>query len=140
MKAQYLTLEYLIFFVIGIVLIVSVYYSFSEINRKYELATTEYQLRMTGEMIIGNAIRVFETSNNTDTRVVYDLEIPTKLSNCVYSVRMLNGFLRLECIEGITSNVNLTSYNFNIKIKNNILYSTDGTIRMTAENGEIDLE
>ena len=140
MKAQYLTLEYLIFFMIGIVLIISVYYSFSDINQKYELATVEYQLRMTGEMIMGNVIRLHETSNNTATRVAYDLEIPTKLSNCIYSVRMVGDLLRLECIEGKSSNVDLTSYNFNIKIKNNIIYSTDGMIHMTAENGEIDLE
>jgi hypothetical protein len=139
MKGQYLTLEYTIFFVIGIVMVVSVYYSFSDINRKYELATTEYQLTMTGELIMGNVIRLFETSNYTDTRISYDLEIPTRLSNCVYSITMTNGFLRLECLD-VPVGVDLTSYNFNIIIKNNILYSTEGAIHMTAENGEVDLE
>ena len=139
MKGQYLTIEYLIFFVIGLVLIVSVYYSFSDMNTQYELAATEYQLRMTGEMIMGNVIRLYETSNYTDSKIIYDLEIPTKLSNCVYFIRMVDDKLRLECLDMLLG-VNLTSYNFNIKIKNNILYSTDGIIKMTAEDGEIDLE
>jgi len=137
MKGQYLTLEYLIFFVIGVFLIVSVYYSFSEINKKYEAATTEYQLRMTGEMIMGNAIRLLESSNHTDSKISYDLEIPTKVSNCVYFIRMVNNLLSLECVNELVR-VNLTSYNFNIKIKNNIIYSTDGVIHFTAENGEVE--
>lgn len=139
MKGQYLTLEYLIFFLIGVVLIVSVYYSFSDINDKYETATTEYQLRMTGEMIIGNAIRLFESSNNTDSRISYDLEVPTRISNCVYFIRMGNNLMRLECVNQLIS-VDLTSYNFNIKLKNNIIYSTDGRIHFTADNGEVVLE
>ena len=139
MRGQYLTLEYVIFFVIGLVMIVSVYYTFSDMNQKYELATTEYQLTMTGQMIMGNVIRLFETSSSTDTRISYDLDIPTKLSNCVYSIRMAGESLRLECLD-LPIGVDLTSYNFNIIIKNNILYSTEGAIHMSVENGEVDLE
>jgi hypothetical protein len=139
MRGQYLTLEYIIFFVIGLAMIVSVYYIFSDINQKYELATTEYQLMMTGHMIMGNVIRLFETSNYTGSKISYDLDIPTGLSNCIYSIRMGNNFLILECLD-VPVEVDLTSYNFNIIIKNNILYSTEGAIHITVENGEVDLE
>lgn len=139
MKGQYLTLEYLLFFVIGVVLIVSVYYNFSNINKKYESATTEYQLRMTGEMILSNAIRLLESSEQTDSKIIYDLEIPTKVSNCVYFIRLVNDRLSLECVNQLVG-VDLTSYNLNIKIKYNIIYSTDGVVHLTAENGEVVLE
>ena len=89
MKGQYLTLEYIIFFGIGIILIISVYNAFSDINQKYEVTTTEYQLRMTGEMIMGNIIRLHEASNYTGTKIEYDLPIPERLSNCIYSRRCL---------------------------------------------------
>lgn len=139
MKGQYLTLEYIIFFVIGVVMIVLVYYNFSDMNEKYELATTEYQLTMTGHLIMGNVISIYEASNYTDTKISHDLDIPTKLSNCIYSIRIINDFIRLECLD-VPVEVDLTSYNFNIIIKNNILYSTDGTIHMTVEDGEVVLE
>ena len=139
MKGQYLTLEYIIFFVIGVVMIVLVYYNFSDMNEKYELATTEYQLTMTGHLIMGNVISIYEASNYTDTKISHDLDIPTKLSNCIYSIRIINDFIRLECLD-VPVEVDLTSYNFNIIIKNNILYSTEGAIHMNIENGEVDLE
>ena len=140
MKGQYLTLEYIIFFGIGLILIISVYYAFSDINTKYEKATTEYQLRMTGEMIIGNIIRLHEASNYTGTRIEYSLQIPERLSNCIYSVRITGNYLMLECLEGLPLGVDLTLYNFNIKIKNNILYSTEGNIHIAAYNGRVELE
>jgi hypothetical protein len=139
MKAQYLPVQYLIFFTIGLVLIISVYVTFSNLNQQYEKTTTEYQLQMTGEMIMGSIIRVYETSNSTNTKVEYNLSIPTKLSNCIYSIKIENGFLKLDCIE-TSIGVNLTSYNFNIEIENNIIYSTNGLLQITAKDGRIDLK
>ena len=141
MKAQYLPVQYLIFFTIGLVLIISVYVTFSNLNQQYEKTTTEYQLQMTGEMIMGSIIRVYETSNSTNTKVEYNLSIPTKLSNCIYSIKIdtANGFLKLDCIETPIA-VNLTSYNFNIEIENNIIYSTNVLLQITAKDGRIDLK
>ena len=140
MKGQYLTVEYLLFFTIGVILIISVYSVFSNLNQQYQKTTAEYQLQMTGQMIMGSIIRVFETSNSTNSEVNYNLSIPTKLSNCIYSIRESNGFLLLECTEIRGISANLTTYNFNIKINNNIIYSTDGLLQITAKNGEIDLK
>jgi hypothetical protein len=53
MKGQYLTLEYLIFFTIGIILILSVYLLFSNINETYRKNIMQNQLQMTGELISG---------------------------------------------------------------------------------------
>lgn len=140
MRGQYLTIEYLMFFTIGIIMIISVYYIFSGLNQQYEKATTEYQLRMTGQMIIGSIIKTFLSSNSTDSEVNYNLSIPARLSNCIYTIRIVNNFMLLECIEISDVSANLTTYNLNIKISNNIIYSTEGLLQMTAKNGEIDLK
>ena len=140
MKGQYLTIEYLMFFTIGIIMIISVYSVFSGINQQYQKATIDYQLRMTGQMIMGSVIRIFETSNSTGTEVNYNLSIPTKLSSCIYSITIRNGFLMLECTEISDASANLTTYNFNIKISNNIIYSTEGLLQISAKDGEIDLK
>ena len=89
---------------------------------------------------MGNIIRIYETSNSTDTEINYNLSIPTKLSNCIYSIKVEDSFLILNCIEMEGIVANLTSYNFNIKIKNDIIYSTNGLLQITAEYGEIDIE
>ena len=95
---------------------------------------------MTGQKIMGAVVRVYETSNNTGTNITYDLKIPDKLSNCLYSVTQAGNRLVLECVEGVIQRVDTPAYNFNIKIKNNIIYSSNGLIRITVKNGEIVLE
>jgi len=142
MKGQYITLEYLLFFAIGVGIIISTYYLFSNINQSFEKDTTDYQLKMVGELITGAAINILEISNSTNSTVYYNLSIPTKLSRCVYSVRNITNSLILSCVEIPEIKVNMTLYNFNIKTKNNIvIYSTSGLIKMKAkENGEVDLE
>jgi predicted molibdopterin-dependent oxidoreductase YjgC len=139
MKGQYLTVEYIAFFAIGIGMIVAVYYMFSDFNARYEKSTTEYQLKMLGEMVSGMAMNVLEVSNSTNSTIYYNLSIPTKLSRCVYSMAIANDFLMISCIERPGSNVNLTLYNFNITTKNNI-YSTSGLVSMIAKNGWVELK
>lgn len=140
MKGQYLTVEYIAFFAIGIGIMIAVYYMFSDFNAKYEESTTEYQLKMVGEMISGMAINILEVSNSTNSTIYYNLSIPTKLSKCIYSMNVSNGLI-VNCIERPGISVNLTLYNFNIRTKNNInIYSTSGLMSMTAKNGEVVLE
>ena len=140
MRGQYLTIEYLLFFTIGIIMLISVYYLFSGLSDEYRKATTDFQLQMTGQMIMGSIIRIAETSTSTDSQINYNLSIPRRVSNCVYSIRTTNTEFILECIEPDDVSISLTTYNFNIRIRNDILYSTNGLLQMTAENGVIDLK
>jgi hypothetical protein len=143
MKGQYLTLEYALYFAIGVGIIIGIYYLFSSINQSFEKDTTEYQLKMVGELITGAAINILEASNSTNSIIYYNLSIPTKLSRCVYSIKTVSATsnLLLNCTEITGIGVSLTLYNFNIQTKNNIvIYSTSGLIKMKAKGGEVDLE
>jgi len=140
MKGQYLTLEYALYFAIGVGIIIGTYYLFSSVNQTFEKDTTQYQLKMVGELITGAAINILEASNSTNSTIYYNLSIPTKLSRCVYSIKTA-GNLLLNCTEIPGIGVSLTLYNFNIQTKNNIvIYSTAGLIKMKAKDGKVDLE
>lgn len=138
MKGQYLTIEYLIFFTIGVVLIISVYFSFSNINETYRDNLMQSQLKMTGELISGTIINIYEASNNTNSRINYTLSIPTKLSTCIYTVNVISNKLNLNCTNIPNTGIALTLYNFNI-INQNIIYSTNGLIKLSAKDGKVEL-
>jgi len=137
MKGQYLTLEYLIFFMIGVFLIISIYFSFSSLNENYRKSMLENQLQMTGELISGAIINVYEASNLTNSSINYTLKIPTKLSNCIYSVNISKNMLNINCTNEPTG-IALTLYNFNTTNKN-IIYSTNGLIKLFAKQGKVEL-
>jgi len=137
MKGQYLTLEYLIFFMIGVFMIISVYYSFSNLNNTYRDAILQNQLKMTGELISGTIINLYEVSNSTNSSINYSLAIPTKISSCVYSIN-ISSDLVINCINVQNASIVLTLYNFNISNKN-IIYSTNGLLKLFAKAGRVEL-
>jgi len=138
MRGQYLTIEYLIFFMIGVFMIISVYFSFSRINDIYRNSLMQNQLKMTGELISGTIINVYEASNSTNSSINYSLSIPTKLSGCIYAINATISGLNVNCTNIPNAGIVLTSYNFNISNKN-IIYSTNGLLKLFAINGRVEL-
>jgi hypothetical protein len=138
MKGQYLTLEYVIFFMIGIVLLVSVYYAFSDMNKTYKSSILQSQLQMSGNLISGAIVNVYQASNSTNSSINYTLEIPERLSTCIYSVNILNENLNLNCTNIPNQGVALPLYNLNI-VKKNIIYSTNGIVKLYAKDGTVEI-
>lgn len=137
MRGQYLTIEYMIFFTIGVFMIISVYFSFSNMNEIYRNSTMEYQLRMTGELISGAVINVYEASVSTNSSINYTLNIPPKLSGCIYEIDIIGNSLNLNC-SNVEKGMVLTLYNFNTSNRN-IIYSTNGLLNLYAINGTVEL-
>jgi len=137
MKGQYLTMEYIMFFAIGIALVVGSYFAFLNINKIFQKSILEAQLLNTGEMIMGTVINVFESSTLTNSTLLYNLTIPTKLSGCTYSISVGNN-LKLDCMNQNAS-ANITLYGFNI-IAKNIIYSTKGLVEINASSGKVELK
>ena len=138
MKGQYLTMEYLLFFMIGVFMIISVYFSFSNMNDVYKNSIMQNQLQMTGELISGTIINVYEISNSTNSSINYSMSIPTKLSSCIYAINVTNIGLTINCINIPNAGIALTLYNFNISNKN-IIYSTNGLLKLSAKDNKVEL-
>jgi hypothetical protein len=138
MKGQYLTIEYVIFFIIGITMIISVYFIFSNLNAISERRTIRSQLTSVGQTIKGTAINILEASHSTGSEINYRLSIPPKLSTCIYMIEIDNG-LNLNCTHDISIGAVLSLYNLNITTEN-IIYSTKGSIEINAYNGSVELK
>jgi hypothetical protein len=138
MKGQYLTVEYVIFFIIGIGMIISVYFIFSNLNAITERNTIKTQLKSVGEIVRGTIINILEVSSSTKSEINYNLSIPPKLSRCIYEIDIDNG-LNLNCTHDISIGVVVSLYNLNITTEN-ILYSTKGYIEINAYNGIVELK
>jgi hypothetical protein len=136
MKGQYLTIEYVLFFAIGVAMIIIVYTIFSGLNTSVTGEVLESQLERIGELIRGNIVNIFDASENN--RIVYNLSIPTKLSGCVYTVSIDQNNLILDCIKrNISSSLSL--YNIYVNIEN-IIYSTRGFVQIEANNYTVELK
>ena len=138
MKGQYLTIEYVIFFIIGISMIISVYFIFSNLNAISERRTIKSQLTSVGETIKGITVNILETSYSTESEINYNLSIPLKLSTCIYMIEVDHG-LNLNCTHDISIGTVLSLYNLNITTEN-IIYSTKGYVEINAYNGSVELK
>jgi hypothetical protein len=128
MKGQYLTVEYVFFFAIGVAMIIGVYFLFFNMNDIIREDSARMQLTRTGELIRGSIIRVFESSNLTNSTVSYNLDIPPTLSNCIYRITADDN-LHLNCTDNPQIGSVLSLYGINIA-SDEILYSTKGFIRI----------
>jgi hypothetical protein len=139
MKGQYLTIEYVIFFVIGISLVISVYYMFSNLNSIAERNTIRSQLGAVGETIRGAAVDLNDASTSAKSNISYNLSIPPKLSSCAYQITYsaLSG-MSLNCTHDQRIGAILGLYNLNITMKN-IIYSTKGYVELIAYNQTVEL-
>lgn len=130
-----MTVEYVFFFAIGVAMILAVYFTFFSINDTMQEDSAELQLIRTGEMIRGTIINVFEDAQTSNTTIIYDLDIPTSLSGCVYSVTVGDD-LRLTCTDDASITASQSLYGINIGA-NEILYSTKGFIRIESDGNGV---
>jgi len=138
MKGQYLTVEYIVFFIIGIGMIISVYFIFSNVNEISERNTLKSQLKAVGGIIKGTAINILEASSSTNSEINYKLSIPPKLSRCIYMIEADEN-LNLNCTHDVRIGAVLSLYNLNITTEN-IIYSTKGYLEINAHNQTVELK
>jgi len=123
MKGQYLAVEYLLFFAIGVLMIIVIYFTFSNIQRDLRDSNMQEQLTRVGELIKGTVIKIYESAATTNSTISYNLSIPSKLSGCIYS---LNNDLGISYVK--TGNYSYDGWNFS-------LIGVDGEITGIFTNG-----
>jgi len=134
-KGQYITLEHVFFFVIGVIMTILIYYSFSGIAENIRNENTKYQLLRIGESIRWDIVSVYTTGNLTNSSIVLKREIPRDVSDCIYRISVENG-LNLNCTETEVGVV-LNLYDIEIFIETSEIYSSRGIINIIYEGGRI---
>ncbi len=136
MKGQYLAVEWIFFFAIGITLVMMIFSLFSTMGLSYRETTVEIQLGKAGEMVRNGIINTFKSSE-TGNRTMLNISIPTRLSGCIYTIEVSQK-LRLRCVDNPELEVVLDLYGINTNSEN-IIYSTRGFIQIRGTNGRVDL-
>jgi len=131
MKGQYLTIEYVIFFAIGISLVIGIYFIFNDINSKLKDTALQGQIDRVSEMIRSNIIRVYYGAKNTNSDIKYKIDIPPKLSGNIYTIRILENGLNINSTDNYNIGKILNLYGINIEL-DGIIYSTKGKINIIA--------
>ncbi|MCD6477249.1 MAG: hypothetical protein J7K26_03795 [Candidatus Aenigmarchaeota archaeon] len=131
MKGQYLTVEYVIFFAIGISLVIGIYFTFNDINSKLKDTALQGQIDRVSEMIRSNIIRIYYGAKNTNSNIKYEINIPPKLSGSIYTIRILENGLNINSTDNYNIGKILNLYNINIE-SDGIIYSTRGKINIIA--------
>lgn len=135
MKGQYLAVEYVLFFAIGIVMVLGVYVTFSGINDNVREDSATIQLQKTGELIRGAIVNVYQTGKETDSTITYKLKIPARLSGHSYAIRYTDN-LNINSTQNYKIGDTLSLYNININSPN-IIYSTNGIINIKYDSGVV---
>lgn len=135
-KGQYITLENLFFFAVGVALVITVYAVFSGISENLRSAALQDQLGKEGESMRAGVVRAFLAGNSTSSSVSLSLEIPKTLSGCIYRIAITDGNLIISCMENQASSA-LNLYGIETNVKNGAAYSSSGKINIFYSGGSV---
>ncbi len=136
-KGQYITLENMFFFAVGIAMVIAIYTAFSSISDSMRSAALEDQLEKEGENIRSAMVKTFMAGNSTGSVIRFSLEIPKQLSGCSYKITADANSLYMSCIDEATSAKALNLYGIETTIKNGAAYSSSGKIDIFYSGGNI---
>jgi hypothetical protein len=138
MKGQYITLENVLFFAIGISMVILLYNSFSNISENIKKESYDEGLKKVGKYIHGNIIKIYEAGKQTNSNISITLRVPERVSDCIYKILVENGKMKLICtLTGESIKLNL--YGINTKIKSEYIYSTKKAIKVKYKEGLIEI-
>lgn len=136
MKGQYLTVEWVFFFAIGVILVTLIFMMFSTVSLTYRSSVVGLQLQRSGEIIRSGIVNAFESSK-TDGTVTINISIPTQVSRCIYTIETGTNLI-LRCVDNANLKAVLNLYGINT-ISGNIIYSTNGLVRIKGQSGTVEL-
>ncbi len=134
MKGQYLTIENIFFFAIGVLLVISIYFAFSAISGHLKQETMEKDLQKTAEFISNEITKTYIYGNFTNSSLLFTLNIPYAILGNEYFVEP----------SGNNLNISFTSINIqkslplrNIEIEGKRIYSNAGVLKINYTNNKI---
>ena len=137
MKGQYLTIEYVLFFAIGIAMTVAVYMMFTNINVILKEDAQTMQFEKIGSYVRDATLTIYETGKRTNSVIEYNLEIPPKLSNSAYVISFdARKKINVNSTQNSKIGAVLDIYNINIQVPNTI-YSTNGAVKIQYQAGGV---
>lgn len=131
-KGQYLTLEQFVVFLIGIIITISIFMTFTSIKDKIERTTKDDQLKEVGYFVVSNMLNVYKQKADKVTQIV---DIPKKIADKNYKLQItgkqLDVFFPGKRNKGIS--LNLEGMSEDISVVGGV-YSSGGKIKITKDS------
>lgn len=99
MKGQYLTVEHLFYFAIGIAMVVLVYYTFSSMGETYNKSIIDIEAGKIGNLARNEIIGAFSATSMYGGTLEKDVAIPQKISGHSYRFYVSGNNLQLSIPE-----------------------------------------
>ncbi|NOZ82110.1 MAG: hypothetical protein GXO63_03080 [Candidatus Micrarchaeota archaeon] len=135
MKGQYLVLEHVFFFLIGVIMTIVIFYTFSGIADNIREGSFRYQLLRVAETLRWDIVEAYLAGKETGAIITIKRDIPTEIAGCLYSITASEN-LTVKCIQTGESE-SLPLFNISVTVTNQIIYSSSGIIIITYEGDEI---
>ena len=136
-KGQYLTVESVFFFAMGVVMTVTIFFTFLGISDNLKKDNMKAQLEKVGEFVRSNIVSIFLVGNTTNSTINFEVKIPEQISGCIYQIIVDNN-LEINCTDNGIGNV-LNLYGIKTTIRNRVAYSSSGKLDLSYKDGMIEL-
>ncbi len=136
-KAQIFTIENLLFFALGIMLVVMFFITFNNLSQNIKETGQKYYEEKLGQYILYGINTVYYYGNKTNSTIIYYLPVPSNLGDCYFRIeKNEKGELVIFCPKtGVKRVLNL--YGIEYKIKTGYLYSSQQRIIIEYKNGMV---
>lgn len=139
MKSQVLTLENVIFFSLGIILVLMVYFTFTSVSQEIKKISIEEGVKKTAEFISYNINKVYRIGNLTNSTIELFIPIPEKICGEIYRISQENGVIFLHLLKyNIKSNITLYGIEANLKYRQ--IPSSKKALIIKYSNGMVEIK
>ncbi len=139
MKSQAFTVENVLFFSIGIFMVILLYTAFASLNDNIKESVYKISVEKTGEYISYVLTKVYQVGNSTSSNITVFLPLPYRIGDCILRIEEIDNEIMILCpSEGIKHSLNL--YGIKPKIKSGYIYTSQMGIKIRYENNEVYIE
>ncbi len=136
-KGQIFTIENVLFFSIGVMLVVMMFFSFNSYAKTVKENGQKFYMEKLGEYIAYGINRVYFYGNTTNSTIKYYLFVPHGLSDCYFKIELdKQGNLVIDCPKTGKKKI-LNLYGIDTKIKSRYVSTSQGRIIIEYKDGTV---
>lgn len=139
MKSQVITVENVLFFSLGIILVFMVYFTFNSISEQIKEISMKEELKKVATYISYNINKVYRIGNTTNSSIELYVSIPDQILGEIYRISQDNGNIFLRFIN-YDFRYNLTLYGKEAKLKYKEIPSSKKWIIIGYSNGKVKIK
>ncbi len=138
MKAQVLTLENVLFFSLGIILVLMVYFTFTSVSEEIRKKSVEEGVIKTATYLSYVINKVYRIGNITNSSITLYVSIPEKIGGEIYRISS-SGKNLFVILPDYNFRYNLTLYGIEVKLKYKQIPSSKRGLIIEYSGGKVEI-